>query len=558
MLLMKHISLFARGEHIPWHTYVYDSVLALLGVAGVTAILFWFRLYPRIPNISIVYLLMILPLATLRGRYAASVAAVLTFLAFDFFLVPPIFTLTISNPDEWIALVVFLIDALLTGYLASALRQRAEDASRRECETQALYYLLHTASREEKPMGQLQAMCRAVVEILVPWGVQECVLLQRDPTGTLTRQAQASISQPPQAENQREALRQPQPSRAANGKRRRSALLNSLTIQFRKICWLARPDTQVAAHHSQHVFPLKLGEKTVGALQLSVMDGPHTPFQAFAGVEGPCAERSSFFSTFLNQVAALLERARFQQETLHMELLQRTDALRASLLSSVSHDLRTPLTAIKAAASTLLQRSVQWDEGEQRGFLHTIEQEADRLNRLVANLLDMSRIEEGALKPDKDWYSITALLQDVLGRLAPLVKARHVQLHLPDDLLLAELDYLMIDQVLTNLIENAVHYTPAHALIEIEARREGDHVMVSVADRGPGLSAAQLEHIFDKFYRVLYDHSSHGGSGLGLTVCRGLVEAHSGRIWAEDRAGGGLVMRMVLPMGDLERIQCDE
>ena len=270
------------------------------------------------------------------------------------------------------------------------------------------------------------------------------------------------------------------------------------------------------------------------------------------------AESSSFFSTFLSQVAALLERARLQQENLRMEILQRTDALRAALLSSVSHDLRTPLTSIKASASSLLQEDVEWNREERRSFAQAIEHEADRLNRLVGNLLDMSRIEEGALRPEKEEYSLTALIHDVLGGLEPVLQDRDVRTHLPpDDLLLVNLDYLQIDQVLTNILENAVRYTPAESPIEVSARAEGGQVEIRVADRGPGIPADDLTRVFDKFYRVMHERNGAGypvGSGLGLAVCKGLVEAHGGRIWAELREGGGLVMFVVLPVGLPERI----
>ncbi len=237
--------------------------------------------------------------------------------------------------------------------------------------------------------------------------------------------------------------------------------------------------------------------------------------------------------------------------------MQRTDALRAALLSSVSHDLRTPLTTIKAAASSLLQEDVQWNDEIRHSFARSIEREADRLDRLVGNLLDMSRIEEGALKPEKEWYSLKALIHDVLGRLQPLLEGRTVRTHLSDDLLLVELDYMQIDQVLTNLIENAVRYTPAKSPIDVSAHVEGEQVMISVADRGPGIPPADLERVFDKFYRVLHSQHPAGypmGSGLGLAVCKGLVEAHGGRIWMELREGGGLVAFVVLPVGKREEI----
>jgi two-component system sensor histidine kinase KdpD len=265
----------------------------------------------------------------------------------------------------------------------------------------------------------------------------------------------------------------------------------------------------------------------------------------------------SFFWTFLDQVTALVERARLERENLRIAVLQRTDALRAALLSSVSHDLRTPLTSIKAAASSLLQEDVQWDEEARQGFALSIEREADRLNRLVGNLLDMSRIEEGALRPEKEEYSLTTLIHDVLERLAPLVEGRIVRTNLADNLLLVDVDYLHIDQVLTNLIENAVRYTPPDSPIDVNAQIRGEQVVLCVADHGPGIPPADLERVFDKFYRVLHGQHPAGypmGSGLGLAVCKGLIEANGGRIWAELREGGGLVVCVALPRSERERM----
>ena len=257
----------------------------------------------------------------------------------------------------------------------------------------------------------------------------------------------------------------------------------------------------------------------VGVLRLRVLDDPRRLMDEERLEEEHTHSRvpTSFFWTFLDQVTALIELARLQRENLRIEVLQRTDVLRAALLSSVSHDLRTPLTAIKAAASSLLQEDVEWDEEARQGFALSIEREADRLNSLVGNLLDMSRIEEGALKPEKEVYSLRALIHDVLGRLEPLLKGHIVHTHLPDDLLLVELDYLQMDQVLTNLIENAVRYTPTESPIDVSAQVEGEQVIISVADRGPGIPPADLERVFDKFYRVLHGQSTTGyptGSGL--------------------------------------------
>ncbi|HEX7735152.1 MAG TPA: ATP-binding protein [Ktedonobacteraceae bacterium] len=534
-------ALLPEKPRFPWKRYVLDTLLALFGSMGITAIIYFNHLYPRIPNISIVYLLVVLPLAVTRGRYSAMLASVLAFLAFDFFLVPPLYLFTINRPEEWIALFIFLIDALLTGQLAAALRERAEVASRSEREARALYRLVHLTNSVEHAQAQLRVICRAVIETFAAWGVRGCSLLQADATGTL--QVQMSVSE------------------GARTKEQSTVSLSWASILWEKVLSPSArrsPSVQQSHKHSLHLIPLTFRQQPAGALRLEVLGNPGALLREEQQAEvTQLATPGSFFWTFIDQVTALIERAQLQQENLHLAVLKRTDALRAALLSSVSHDLRTPLTAIKAAASSLLQDDVEWSTEERNGFLHSIENEADRLNRLVANLLDMSRIEEGALKPDKDWYSLKALIHDVLGRMAPLLAGRSVQLDLPDDLLMVELDYLHMDQVLTNLLENAMRYTPSASPITISAHKAGDQIVFTVADRGPGIPEAHLEHVFDKFYRVMHGPVAAGmvtGSGLGLAVCKGLVEAHGGKIWAESRSEGGLLVTVALPCKELERI----
>src|SRR5712692_1854353 len=557
-------------EHLPpietkakprWQRYLLETFLAFAGVMLVTGIIYTFHLYPRIPNISIVYLLVVLALASTRGRYASILASLVAFLSFDFFLVPPLYVFTINRVEEWIALFVFLVTAILTSQLAVALRKRALEASRRERETHTLYDLVRITNQEAEPERQFHTIAQAVVDVLSSSGVHDCAILLPDTIGTL--QVQASAYQPAKQialSSDEKAIASWVMSHGRTMGLYDDADLASATILvFVQRVIVHSTAAGRAVSRSLRLIPLKQREKVVGVLRLRVLENPRKFMQEERLEEGrsrPGAP-TSFFWTFLDQVTALIERARLQQENLRIEVLQRTDALRAALLSSVSHDLRTPLTAIKAAASSLLQEDVQWDDETKRGFAHSIEREADRLNRLVGNLLDMSRIEEGALKPEKEWYSLKALIHDVLGRLKPLLEGRTVLTHLPDDLLLVELDYMQIDQVLTNLIENAVRYTPPKSPIEVSAYTEYKQVILSVADRGPGIPPADLERVFDKFYRVL--HSRHPGSyptgsGLGLAVCKGLVEAHGGRIWMKLREGGGLVAFVMLPVGKREEI----
>ncbi|GAC1565549.1 MAG: hypothetical protein NVS3B14_03620 [Ktedonobacteraceae bacterium] len=545
-----------------WQCYLLDSLLAFAGAMLVTWVIYVFQLYPRIPNISIVYLLVVLALASTRGRYASVLASLVAFLSFDFFLVPPLYVFTINRVEEWIALFVFLVTAILTSQLAVALRERAAQASRRERETRILYDLVRVTNREAEPERQLQTIARAVVDVLSSWGVYDCAILQPDRAGAL--QVQACAYQPAGqitlSSDEKSIAAWVMAHGRTMGLYDDAALASSTSARFVQRVIVRSTAAGRAVGRSLRLIPLKLGEKVVGVLRLGVLEDPRRLLREERLEEEHAHSNAptSFFWTFLDQVTALIERARLQRENLRIEVLQRTDALRAALLSSVSHDLRTPLTSIKASASSLLQKDVAWDEEARRSFAQAIEHEADRLNRLVSNLLDMSRIEDGALKPEKEEYSLTALIHDVLGRLEPLLDGRDVRTHLPaDDLLLVALDYLQIDQVLTNLVENAVRYTPAGSPIDVSAHREGEQVEISVADRGPGIPPTDLARVFDKFYRVLHGQYPAGyptGSGLGLAVCKGLVEAHGGRIRAELREGGGLVIFVVLPLDERERI----
>jgi len=226
----------------------------------------------------------------------------------------------------------------------------------------------------------------------------------------------------------------------------------------------------------------------------------------------------------------------------------RADELKNALLSAVSHDLRTPLASIIASAGSLRQPEVRWSESERATFLADIEQEAKRLSRIVDNLLDLSRMESGTLHPERGWYDVAALIDDVVGRVRPQLGERPVELRVPDDLPPVSLDYVEIDQVLSNLLENAARHTGPRTAVTVSARRSGDDVVIEVADDGPGIAADALERLFEPFFSGSR-RATPRGTGLGLAVARGLVEAHGGRITAENRPEGGALFRVTLPIG---------
>ena len=558
MSKLKYLPSPVGRDEARWVRYASDSVLATAAALLVTGIIYVFQLYPRIPNISLVYLLIVLTLASTRGLYSAIVASVVAFLSFDFFLTQPLYTFTIFKVEEWLALFIFLVTAIITGQLASALRLRAEQARKREYETRVLYELVRDTNREENVERQLSIIARAVVDVFSSWGVRDCAILLPGASGKLVMQANTRSSK-----EQVTLLADEAATATWVMSQAQTAELHDVSLTPQGYA----PRAVVRSTNLKHpmrryvrMVPLKLGQRVVGVLRLSMEDDPRLfSAERSLGVE---RERShpgtTFFWTFVDQAASVIERERLRRETLQVEVLRRTDALRAALLSSVSHDLRTPLSSIKAAASSLLQEDVQWDDEARHSFALAIVREADRLNRLVANLLDMSRIEAGALKPEKEWYPINELIQDVVARMQPVLQGRVVHTDLPADLPPVKLDYLQIDQVLTNLLENAVRYTPAESPIDIGVRLDGEYMLISVADRGPGIPAADLDRVFDKFYRVMETQTKATrttGSGLGLAVCKGLVEAHGGRIWVENRQGGGAIFQFTLPLGEAEGIK---
>jgi two-component system sensor histidine kinase KdpD len=258
-------------------------------------------------------------------------------------------------------------------------------------------------------------------------------------------------------------------------------------------------------------------------------------------------EDERLLTGFVDQAALALERVRLFDEEARSAVLARSDELKSSLLAAVSHDLRTPLATIKASATSLLDPGIAWTDEARAEFLHAIDEETDRLALLVDNLLDLSKIEGGVLRSERAWYDVAELVADVAGRLAATVAAHSFSTDVAPDLPLVRFDYIQIRQVLTNLGENAVKYTPPGTAIVLAARRVPGAIELSVTDRGPGIEATVLPRVFDTFYRG-EPSGRVAGSGIGLAICKGLVEANGGQIWAESWRGAGTVVRFPLPL----------
>jgi len=252
-----------------------------------------------------------------------------------------------------------------------------------------------------------------------------------------------------------------------------------------------------------------------------------------------------------NQVvfSDLTERIEAEKKARELQLLKEVDNLRHQLLSNVSHELRTPLTSIKGFVSTLLRPDAKWSEEEQRDFLETINQEADRLTLLINDLLDMSRIDAGALKLDKDYYHISEILESIGIRLAILTQYHRLDIKVPPELPRVFVDKMRIGQVLTNMVDNATKYSSGGSEITIEARLDKNEIIVSVADKGQGIPAELLDKVFDRFYQAENIVTGRKrGTGLGLSICRGIVQAHNGRLWVESKLGEGSKFSFSLPV----------
>jgi two-component system sensor histidine kinase KdpD len=264
--------------------------------------------------------------------------------------------------------------------------------------------------------------------------------------------------------------------------------------------------------------------------------------------EGPLTpDQRHLLEAFASQAALAIERAQLAEQAQHARLLQETEKLQTALLNMISHDLRTPLVSIIGALSGLQEKDVELDEATRSGLVENARTEAERLNRLVGNLLSMTRIEAGALRVTLELTDI----QDVIGVALEQVRDRlpdsRVVVQVPDDLPLVSVDFVLIVQVLVNLLDNAIRYSAADASIEIAAHLAGTFLEIEVRDRGMGIPRQDLRRVFDKFYRVQRPESV-SGTGLGLAICKGIVEAHGGFIAAENRPGGGTIFTFALPL----------
>ena len=488
-----------------------------IAVGLATALAWPLAPYVAPANLVMVYLIAVVLVAARFGRGPSILAAVLSVAAFDFFFVPPFFTFAVSDVEYAITFAVMLLVALTISTLTVRLRGQAAIAEQRERRVSSLYAL----SREFASNRSLEKVLRAAVRnIGQTFGSQVVILL---PTGGQLQPWGRSAGWWGEGVNERTVFA---PDLHDQGVAR-------WVFDHGKV---AGPGTDTLAGAQGLYLPLLASLGIVGVLGVR-------PAQRRAFTP----EQMHLLETFASQTALALERVELAEEAQRAQVRAETERLRSSLLSAVSHDLRTPLAAITGATSMLREQIDTIDAGTRDELLQTAADEAERLNRLVGNLLDMTRLEAGAVQVQKEWQPLEEVIGAALARLDTQLRDRPVGIDMPDDMLLVPLDSVLFEQVLINLLENAIKYAPPASPIDIRAAANGDSVTLDVADRGPGIPPGDEQRIFEKFYRAAGSGAS--GAGLGLAICWGIVAAHGGRIWASNRPGGGSIFHIVLPLG---------
>ena len=465
-------------------------------------------------NLDMVYLLGVVFVATSYGRGPAIFSSILSVAAFDFFFVDPLYSFAVSDTKYLITFAIMLIVALLISSLTAQIQRHAQAAGVRELRMSTLYSLSRELSSARGPGALVGILARHAAQLFDA----EVIGLLPDAEGRLMARAGNESTFP-------------------FGARERGV------AQW--VSELGRPagmGTDTLAGAEALYVPLNATRGIVGVLGLHPRQG-----------RALTAEQMTLLETCAAQTALAVEIDRLGDETRKAQVEAETEKSRSALLSCVSHDLRTPLASICGAASSLLDQGQTLPENTKMELVQTISDEGTRLARLISNLLEMTKLESGAVQMRKEWCPLEEVVGSALTRMEKTLIHHPVKTVLPGDLPMVPVDVVLIEQVFINLLENAVKYTPEGSPIEISATLETREVVVRIADRGPGLPPGDEKKIFDKFYRGKAREGT-SGVGLGLTICRAIVEAHGGKIRAENRASGAVFVFSIPLDGDVPKM----
>lgn len=478
---------------------------AIVTIATLASVLLRDSLAPT--NLAMFYLGGVVVIAMRCGRWVSVAASFISVAAFDFFCVPPYLTFAVSDYQYVFTFAGMLAVALVISALTARIRMQAAHAVEREARTEALYRLSSRLAGETRVFEAARAAASLAEDV---FGTRAVMFLPEDGRLSFRRRTSDQLPVPPSEEP-----------------------IAQWVFDHGHKAGL-RTDTLPSA--SALYLPLRGARETFGVL--AILPDPES--RIFA------PEQQHLLEVFAGQTALAIERTMSQRAAEETRVHMQTEQMRSSLLSAVSHDLRTPLASITGAASTLRSQGDRLPPEIKQELLDSISDEAERLSRLVGNLLDMTRFESGGVELRRDLYPLEEIVGTVLQRMESQLQGRTVSTDLAENLPLVFVDDVLIGQVLWNLLENALKYTPPGTPIELAAFEQDGSVIVEVRDRGPGIPNGEEERIFQKFYRG--KTAGARGAGLGLPICRAIVEAHRGTIQASARPGGGAIFRVRLPV----------
>ena len=431
---------------------------------------------------ALTLLLAILGLSAQLGLGEALVASVAAMFGFNIFFLPPIGKLTIQDPQNWVAVAAFLVTAVTASQLSAHARRRAAEAEAGQVEMERLYALLQSMMLTGSARKTIREFVNRAVQV---FGCTAAAFYYR-PADEYVRSGPES-----QVVSDHELLVE-------------SEVENPSVDPLRGVA----------------LAPVRLGGRPLGSMAL---------------IGSPPSEK--MVRAMSNLVAITIEKARALEDASHAEAARQSETLKSALLDSLAHDLKTPLTSIKAAVTSLLGTA----PAANRELLTIINEEADRLNQLAAEVVEMARIEAGKLHLEKQPVAVSELVTAALSELSVPLKGRPVKLHVASDLPPAEADRDFAAQVVRQFVENALKYSPEGSPLDISAELKGGKIVIGVADRGPGIEENERARIFDKFFRGRRHRFDTKGTGMGLAIAKGIVEAHGERIWVESEPGQGAV-----------------
>jgi len=502
------------------HEYINSSIAVILAAL----LVLWLEAFMPIQSLSIIFMTAVIYSAAAYGFAAALFTSVFSIAFFDFFFVLPRWDLTITGASDVLLIAVFVIVAGITSNLAGKLRDEAAVAERREAETRSLFQLTRDIATASETKDVYRAVVRQCDNI---FDARTILLLPHMSSGATDNTKSVPKSQP---ENLQVVYPEQSEVQQEDIEVARWAFANKQAAGW---------GAEAFGGTSVYFQPLQTSEGVIGIIGLRGVDEKTIASAEFKRIIG----------SFCRLAAVAIERASRTQELEDARVISQTASFRSALLSSISHDFGTPLASIIGSASSLIDYGEKYSPTDTRELLLTIMEEGERLNRFIKNLLQMTRLESGTIMPRMEWADVDDLINTALDAYHRRLGHAEVSVDIEERLPLVNVDFVLMETVLVNLLDNAVKYSPLESKIHIKAWRRDREILIDVIDSGSGIAAEDLGAIFDKFFRVKAKDSKIAGTGLGLAICRGVLESHSGTIEAlSDGVNKGTTMRVRLPV----------